>query len=114
MDKISHESFELKQLVKNHIEKAKLTQQSSSNDFATKSVFLSNGKADLARSTMADRLSLLSNPDEYDRRSRLTKKDMSPRCAVPSDYRLSLDRKQGDLYTVSLQHRIIEGAAGFQ
>ena len=106
MDKISHESFELKQLVENHIEKAKLTKQSSTNDVATRAVFLNKAKADLARSTRYDRLALLSNPDEYDRRSHLSKNDISPRCAVPSDYRLSLGRKEGDLYMISLEHRI--------
>ena len=110
MDKISHESFELKQLVENHIEKAKLTKQSLTNDVATRAVFLNRAKADLARSTRYDRLALLSNPDEYDRRSHLSKKDISPRCAVPSDYRLSLERKEGDLYMISLEHRISEEA----
>jgi len=112
MDKISHEPFELKQLVQNHIEKAKLAQPSSTKDFANKAVFLSKAKADLARSTRNDRLALLSNPDEYDRRSPLSKKDMSPRCAVPSDYRLSLHRKQGDLYTISLEYRLIDDIEG--
>ncbi len=111
MDKISHESFELKQQVENHIEKAKLTTQSSTNDVTTKAVFLSKAKADLARSTRYDRLALLSNPDEYDRHSLLSKRDISPRCAVPSDYRLSLDRKEGDLYSISLEHKVdVEGA----
>ena len=108
MDKISHESFELKQQVENHIEKAKLTTQSSTNDVTSKALFLSKAKADLARSTRYDRLALLSNPDEYDRHSLLSKKDISPRCAVPSDYRLSLDRKEGDLYSISLEHRIVD------
>ncbi len=110
MDKISHESFELKQLVENHIEKANLIKQSSTNDVATRAVFLSKAKADLARSTKCDRLALLSNPDEYDCRGRLSKKDISPRCAVPSDYQLSLDRKEGDLYMISLEHRNNEAA----
>jgi len=95
--------------VQNHIEKAKLAHPSSTKDFAKKALFLSKAKADLVRSTRNDRLALLSDPDEYDRRSPLSKKDMSPRYAVPSDYRLSLDRKQGNLYRIFLEHRLIEG-----
>ena len=109
MDKISHEPFELQQLVKNHIEKAKLTPQSLNENQAKRAVFLSTARDDLARATRCDRLALLSNPDAYDRHTPLSKKDISPRCAVPSDYRLALNRKQGDLYSISLEHRIIEG-----
>lgn len=109
MDKISHEPFELQQLVKNHIEKAKLTPQSLTKNQAKRATFLSTARDDLARATRCDRLALLSNPDAYDRHTPLSKKDISPRCAVPSDYRLALNRKQGDLYSISLEHRIIEG-----
>ncbi|KAL7536603.1 hypothetical protein ACHAXR_008142 [Thalassiosira sp. AJA248-18] len=109
-DKLSRESFELKQLVLNHIEKAKLTEESgTSNASAKKAAFFEKTKASLLLATRNDRLSLLSNPEDYNRRKELSRDDISPRCAVPRNYRLSLSCTQGDVYRISLDHNLIEG-----
>jgi hypothetical protein len=105
METITDAPFELKQLVKNHIEKAKLNPKKISKESANTAIFLSKAKADLVYSTRNDRLALLTNPDEYGHRTPLSKKDVSPRCAVPSDYKLSINQKEENLYQIALEHR---------
>ena len=68
LDKLSHEPFELMQLVRNHIERAKLTEdmtESSHNASAKTAAFLEKTKASLNLAVGSDRLALLSDPDEY-------------------------------------------------
>lgn len=109
-DKLSHESFELKQLVLNHIEKAKVGEDlgHNSDDSVKKATFLQKTKASLLLATRSDRLALLSNPEDYGRnRIPISLDDISPRCAVPSTYRLTLTSTGGDLYRVTLEQDII-------
>ena len=108
------EPFELKQLVLNHVEKAKLTQVTnvSQQDRIKVASFLEKARGSLLLATQNDRLALLSSPEEYDHRKLLTREDISPRCAIPNAYRLTLDPVLGkNMYIVSLDylHRIIEG-----
>jgi len=109
-DKLSHESFELKQLVLNHIEKAKVGEDltRNSDDSVKNAAFLHKTKASLLLATRSDRLALLSNPEDYGRnRLPISLDTISPRCAVPSTYRLSITSTGGDLYRVTLEQDII-------
>jgi hypothetical protein len=111
MDKLSHESFELRQLVLNHIEKAKLIEdltETSSNASAKTAAWLEKAKASLALAVGSDRLAILSDPEEFGRKT-INRDKISPRCVVPSDYRLSLTRTEGDLYRICLEHNILPG-----
>ena len=81
-DKLSHESFERKQLVLNHIEKAKVEEDltRNSDDSVKKAAFLQKTKASLLLATRSDRLALLSNPEDYGRnRIPISLDDISPR-----------------------------------
>ena len=112
MDKLSHESFALRQLVQNHIEKAKLTEdltESSNNASAKTAAFLQKTKASLNLAVGSDRLALLSDPEECVGRKTITRDNISPRCVVPSDYRLSLIRAEGDIHQICLEHNILPG-----
>jgi protein-arginine kinase activator protein McsA len=105
-DKLSHESFELRQLVMNHIEKAKLMQDSIShnNASARTAAFLEKSKASLSLAVRSDRLALLNDPEVYGR-EQITPENISPRCVIPSDYRLSLTRTtEEDIYRILLEH----------
>ena len=116
VEKLSHESFELKQLVLNHVEKAKLMHESSgtSNASARNTAFLDKTKASLNLATRTDRISLLSNPEEYNQRRPISRDDLSPRCAVPRDYRLSLTQLEGNLYRICLKYNILPGEDHWQ
>jgi len=110
MDKLSHKSFALRQLVQNHIEKAKLTEdltESSNNASAKTAAFLQKTKASLNLAVGSDRLALLSDPEECGGRKTITRNNISPRCIVPNDYRLSLIRAEGDIYQICLEHNIL-------
>jgi hypothetical protein len=82
LDSLSHEPFELKQLVRNHIEKANLLKEFSSSPTSNTSFksasFIREAKAALARAVRADRVALLSNPEEYDRQAQLDAGMVSP------------------------------------
>eukprot|EP00804_Cyclotella_cryptica_P025558 CCRYP_002821-RD/>CCRYP_002821-RD protein AED:0.06 eAED:0.06 QI:49/1/1/1/1/1/7/146/1058 len=109
MKKLSSEPFELKQLVLNHIEKAKLVESSSSvTDESTKmSSFIEMTKASLFLATRNDRLALLSSPEKYNGLKHIVRDDISPRCAIPNSYELSL-RQTGtnNVYQIRLRHNI--------
>lgn len=112
LNKLSNDSAELRQLVLNHIQKAKLGQDvtdSSATAAAKKDVFLQKTKASLSHAVCSDRLGLLSTPDEYNGRKNISRDSISPRCVIPSDYRLSLTHTQGDLYKFALSHNILPG-----
>jgi hypothetical protein len=109
MNKLAHESFELRQLVLNHVEKANLLQDmtgNSNNAPAKTAAFLENAKASLSRAVRSDRLALLSDPERFGRKI-LTRDIISPRCVVPSEYRLSLIHTEGDLFRICLERNIL-------
>ncbi len=111
MDSLSHEPFELKQLVRNHIEKANLVKEFSpaptSNTSFKSASFIREAKAALARAVRADRVALLRDPSEYDAGAKLDADMISPRCAVPSDYLLQLLWKGEDVYRIEIMHKNI-------
>ena len=117
MTSLSHEPFELQQLVRNHIEKARILKDSASPPTSTaspkKAVFLREAKASLSLAVRLDRLALLSDPAEYDGRKRIDKSVVSPRCGIPIDYRLKLIWVEGNLYRIHLEHKnIVTGEFG--
>ncbi|KAL7518609.1 hypothetical protein ACHAWX_003421, partial [Stephanocyclus meneghinianus] len=110
-NKLSNEPFELKQLVLNHIEKAKLTEDlSGTTDKSSKvSSFYDLTKASLLHATRNDRLALLSNAETYNGIKNIVRDDISPRCVIPSNYRLSLMRTDSNnVYKIHLQHNVVE------
>ena len=107
MDGLAGESFELRQLVQNHIDKAKLLDEkdgaNSTQSRATR--FLQDARGSLLRTTKNDRLSLLSNPEDYQPgRARLSRQDISPRCAVPDQFRVTMTSRGQDIYSLTLEH----------
>ncbi len=93
MRRIDEEPFELKQLVKNHIDKAGLVDQKDRGvNFARRSEqFIREAKESLHMTTQMDRLSILNDPSMYQRQNaNLTRDDISPRCAIPDDFRILL------------------------
>lgn len=110
-DKLSGESFELQQLVLNHIEKADLSDDGNrpANFEAKVSVFLEKSKSDLLAATRKDRLALLSDPDDYNKRDHFNHNNISPRSSVPRDYRLVLRNTEDDIFQFGIYHEHIEG-----
>mmetsp|Transcript_3022 Transcript_3022/g.8731 ORF Transcript_3022/g.8731 Transcript_3022/m.8731 type:complete len:1063 (+) Transcript_3022:1610-4798(+) len=108
---LSGESFELRQLVLNHIEKAKLTDDGSGapNDEAKVARFLDKTKSDLMNATKKDRLALLSDPEDYNRRNGFDRNRISPRNSIPREYRLVLTHVEDDIYRYAIHHDLIEG-----
>jgi len=107
MNSLAHESFELRQLVMNHIEKAKLMDESTNVSTRT-TTFLEKTKAYLFLAVGSDRLAILSDSIDY-RRERLTREHISPRCIVPNQYRLSLNHIEKDVYRIRLEMNILPG-----
>jgi hypothetical protein len=109
---ISHESPELGQLVKNHVERAGLLStggKSSCQDKTTS--FLKNARESLRNTIKNDRLGILSNPDEYrpgTRAARITRSEVSPRSLIPENFRVTMTCTGLDLYRISLEQNIIE------
>ena len=103
MEELSAEPFELQQLVRNHIAKAKLTEDSSQDSDTKANNFFQSTKASLLLAVRNDRLALMSAPDEYTGNHLLTVDQISPRCLIPSNYRLVLQSRPNDVYEVLLQ-----------
>lgn len=111
-EKLSGESFELQQLVLNHIEKADLTGSGirTTNFEARVSGFVETSKSDLLAATRKDRLSLLSDPDDYNKRDHFNRDNISPRSSVPRGYRLVLRNMEDDIFQFHIYHELIEGS----
>jgi|AntRauTorckE5430_2_1112549.scaffolds.fasta_scaffold02718_5 hypothetical protein len=111
LHKISGESFELVQQVKNHIEKAQLVAAADNEGGevgANKSRrFLKTAKDALLRATKNDRLSILQKPENYrPGQSRLTENDLSPRSSIPEDFRVTMTDMGNKIYTLRLECQI--------
>lgn len=110
---LSYESFELRQLVLNHVEKAKLTLDGTSSGESNAEVkaarFLNKSKSELLSAAKNDRLALFSDREDYDRRGHFGRDKLSPRNTVPRDYRLVLTRAEGDIFRFAIYHNIIVG-----
>ena len=93
LDEIKDEPFEVRQLVKIESEK-------SSGAFAANArrsalgaeKFLRSAKENLASAVKADRLSVLGEADGISRNG-IQHRDISPRCAIPTDFKLTLSSK---------------------
>jgi len=107
MASLSEESVDLQQLVRNHIDKAKLLNggSDSSNASWKTAEFLQKAKDNLSLAVRTDRLALLSNPEEYNMRAPINRDAVSPRCVVPRNYRLRLVRLGEDLFRILLEHQ---------
>ena len=103
---LSNEPIKLQQLVRNQIDKAKLlNNKTDSVDVSYKTdEFLRKAKCTLSLAMKADRLALLSKPEEYNPRAPINREAVSPRCLVPNDYRLCLIQLEGNLYRIRLEH----------
>lgn len=105
---LSQESFDLKQLVKNHVEKAGLGIQKTNHDDGSRvTAFVESSRRMLNQAVRTDRLSILSDPDcnAYTRRG-LDRDEISPRALVPDDYRLLISRHCRPAYRVTLEQKI--------
>lgn len=108
---IRGEPDELKQLVKNHLDKAGVIVQkidAGTALYRTKA-FLKDAKGSLRASVRSDRLSLLSDGSKTRRQGSITSSDISPRCAVPANYRLRLKNRNENEFLISLEMLDSEG-----
>ena len=103
LDRLAPE--ELKQLVKNHLEKAGvLVQQIDARTSQARiKSFLQEEKGSLQNAVRNDRLSLLSDPSS--RIQRIARANISPRYLVPDNYRLKLVHQGGNIFRISLSER---------
>jgi len=109
LTELSHESFELKQLVRNHVEKAKLLSNEIDSHQTRTVQFLQNTRESLKVAIKNDRLGLLSNPDEYrPGRKDISERDISPRSGIQDDFRVRMWARGSDVYRLTLEHKIIE------
>ncbi|GFH53878.1 hypothetical protein CTEN210_10354 [Chaetoceros tenuissimus] len=109
LESLVNEPSDLVLMVKNHIEKAELGKQKgqSKNSDRTKSEkFLSRAKRDLFQTVKLDRLSILSNPDEYKTRNfRIYSEKLNARSSIPTDFRVSLIHQYGSTYALKIVGR---------
>ena len=104
MIKLADEPFELRQLLKNHIEKAKLIEKSDDTQRSNATSFLAKTRESLLHATKIDRLGLLNQTDA--RYVRLSRESISPRCVIPSDFRVNIMCKGEDTFRLSLKHNV--------
>lgn len=101
--------------MRNQIDKAQLLndENSSVNVSYKTDEFLRKAKGNLTLALKADRLALLSKPEEYNTRVPIRRASVSPKNIVPSEYRLCLIKLDGDLYQIQLElEDIIIGDVG--
>lgn len=103
---LSHESNDLMLLVRNHIDKATLLCDGMDSHQTRTTQFLRETRENLRRTINNDRLGLLSNPDEYRPGHRdITERDISPRSAISSDFRVTMTSTgEDDIYRLKLEH----------
>lgn len=121
MQEIAVEPFEVRELVKIEFEKSVspgIMPTLTGNTSQRTRRFLLNAKEDLHRAVRDDRLSLLSNhdggwdpPPPRIPRTGLSSKDISPRNAIPENYRLSLLPKEpgSPVCSILLEEKSKEG-----
>jgi hypothetical protein len=102
LERHNEESAELKQLIKNHVDKAgvfykKIDPKESQDRITT---FLQDEKASLRVTLRNDRLSVLYDPS--DTVTSIDKRDISPRHLVPEKYCLKLLHLDGRVFKISL------------
>mmetsp|Transcript_3537 Transcript_3537/g.4813 ORF Transcript_3537/g.4813 Transcript_3537/m.4813 type:complete len:625 (+) Transcript_3537:693-2567(+) len=112
MLRIEEEPFELKQLVKNHIDKAGLVHETCNTISSWGSdQFIHEAKETLLMTTKMDRLSILNDTAMYRQQwnRNLTLEDISPRCAIPEDFRVVMKQSIGShvMFEISIEHRDI-------
>ena len=108
LNKLSGESFELVQQVKNHIDKAQLVTVTDNDGRAlgaNKSrVFLRITKDALLKATKNDRLSILQNAENYRTgQTRLTRDCLSPRSSIPEEFRVIMTHRGNNIYSLYLK-----------
>eukprot|EP00978_Attheya_sp_CCMP212_P016587 scaffold43631_cov45-Attheya_sp.AAC.2 len=108
MNSLSSESEELKQLVKNHVEKAGiLAVKNAGTENAQKiDAFVDAAHRSLLQTVQADRLSILRNQDDSECfRKGLAHDDISPRSSIPEDFQLYLIPSEDDVFHINLRER---------
>jgi broad-specificity NMP kinase len=111
LKKLQGKPDELKQLVKNHLDKAGVMAQKIDERVSCNLIkaFLGEAKESLRAAVRTDRLSLLSDGSKDRRREDIiTSHDISPRC-VPDNYRLKLLHQNANVFLISLEMRDSEG-----
>ena len=104
MKEISNESFELKQLVRNHVDKANLISKSDQQGQRSQ-LFLEKTKKSLFLATKNDRLSLLNDPTSYrPERQVLTREDLSPRCSFPDEFTIVMRGIGNNIFDVTIEY----------
>lgn len=108
MSSLSCKSFELQQLVRNHIDEAGILQNisSASGTSAKRDAFLKLAKSNFYSSANRFRLAILKEPEQYDLRSPINRDSIAPRHALPSVYRVLLIRVTGDLYRIRCERKM--------
>jgi len=103
LDGLSDEPFELKQMVQNQIECARLGEPKNPNKTHLVTSFIAESRIALENACNADRLSILRDPEDRDCfRRGLTKADISPRLVIPDEYCVKLRPSGDSVYAISV------------
>lgn len=106
LEGISSEAFEVKELVRMKSEKILLTDIPETKKIICSS-FLRKARSNLEATLKKDRMSLLQNIDPgRGRFSPFQYEDISPRNAIPIDFRLRLLGIEGNICTISLEREV--------
>ncbi len=105
MEHISDQPLELKQMLENHIDKAKLLTRLSDGTAHRSQNFLQETKDSLNLAIQNDRLALLQDPKSYHpERDHLTREDLSPRCSFPDEFTIVMNGIGNNIYDLSVQY----------
>jgi uncharacterized C2H2 Zn-finger protein len=94
LDEIKDEPFEVHQLVKVEFEKLSGASKSGGQTTHGAENFLISAKENLASAVKTDRLSVLSDAERRMGLNRIQHDDISPRCAIPADFKLTLSSRR--------------------
>lgn len=102
LEECSEECFELKQMVQNQIERAKLGEPADRPDTThLLTAFIAESRTALKHACNTDRLSILRDTENRDWfRQGLTSDDIAPRSVIPEEYRVELLPSGGSTFTI--------------
>lgn len=111
LDNLNGERFELKQMVQNLIDRAKLGEPANSPIKAhLLTTFIAESRKALKNACSMDRLSILRDTENREWfRQGLTRNDISPRLVIPDEYRVRLIESGGSVYTIRVSEETEHG-----
>ena len=103
LDQLHNVRFELKQMVQNQIERAKLGEAIGANQTQLITTFINESRTALNHACNTDRLSILREPESRECfRDGLASADISPRLVIPDNYRVILVPSGESVYAIKV------------